>query len=110
MKIYIDCDDTLCHYNGVERKYVNAIPIQQNIDKVNTLYDSGHEITIWTARGSVTKIDYEELTKEQLKKWNVKYHNLILGKPAYDLYIDDKSINSITDWNDNSINNILLRI
>ena len=31
------------------------------------------------------------LTTKQLKKWNVKYHNLIFGKPSFDIYIDDKS-------------------
>ena len=32
------------------------------------------------------------MTKDQLKKWKVNYHKLILGKPSYDLFIDDKSI------------------
>ncbi len=34
-----------------------------------------------------------ELTKEQLDSWGVKYHDLFLGKPQGDLYIDDKGIN-----------------
>ena len=33
-----------------------------------------------------------KLTKTQLKKWKVKYHKLILGKPSYDLIVDDKGI------------------
>jgi arabinose-5-phosphate isomerase len=105
--IYIDCDETICHYKNVERKYENALPIVKNIDKINKLYDLGHTITIWTARGTVTKIDYTELTKQQLSSWNVKYHKLLFGKPPYDLYIDDKSINSTFDWNDSTINSIL---
>ena len=36
---------------------------------------------------------YYSLTEQQLRKWNIKYHNLILGKPAADFYIDDKGIN-----------------
>ena len=32
-----------------------------------------------------------KLTKIQLT-WNVKYHKLILGKPTYDLIIDDKAL------------------
>jgi hypothetical protein len=36
---------------------------------------------------------YYSLTEAQLKLWNVKYHNLILGKPSGDYYIDDKGIN-----------------
>ena len=30
---------------------------------------------------------YRKLTKLQLKKWNVNYHDLILGKPSFDTYI-----------------------
>jgi arabinose-5-phosphate isomerase len=107
MNIFIDCDETICYYKNTERKYENALPIQKNIEKINRLYEQNHNITIWTARGTVTKIDYTELTEKQLKKWGVKYHNLLLGKPSYDLYIDDKSINSIFDWNDNTIDTIL---
>ena len=64
----------------------------ENIKKINTLYNEGHEITYWTARGSVTKIDWFGVTKNQLKKWGCKYHNLSVGeKPAYDLLICDKT-------------------
>ncbi len=35
------------------------------------------------------------MTEKQLKEWNVKYHALFLGKPAGDLYIDDKGIRDI---------------
>ena len=30
-----------------------------------------------------------------------------MGKPHFDLFIDDKNINAINDWNDESINDIL---
>ena len=29
-----------------------------------------------------------------------------MGKPHYDLFIDDKNINAL-DWNDNNVNSIL---
>jgi hypothetical protein len=35
----------------------------------------------------------EDLTTEQLNTWGCKYHELILGKPHADLFIDDKGIN-----------------
>ena len=35
-----------------------------------------------------------ELTEKQLKEWGCKYHELIMGKPHADLFIDDKGINS----------------
>ena len=39
-----------------------------------------------------------KMTSEQLKKWNVRYHELHFGKPSYDLYIDDKSIYFNKKW------------
>ena len=47
----------------------------------------------WTARGSGTGIDWYDVTKKQLKSWGVKHHELRLGKPVYDLFIDDKAMN-----------------
>ena len=93
MKIFVDIDETICHYKDVDRLgYKNAIPILFNIEKINKLYDKGHEITYWTARGSFSKIDYFELTKNQLDKWGCKYNHLSVGeKPDYDLLICDKT-------------------
>ena len=36
--------------------------------------------------------DFYSLTEKQLKDWGVKHHQLILGKPSGDLYVDDKGI------------------
>jgi len=91
LTIYVDIDETICFYKG-ERNYPDAIPNMENIAKINKLYDEGHEITYWTARGSVTKIDWMETTVNQLKKWGCKYHRVSVGlKPAYDLLICDKT-------------------
>lgn len=91
MKIYVDIDETICMYVG-ERHYELAVPILENIQKINILFEEGHEITYWTARGSVTGIDWFDTTKKQLDTWGCKYHKLITGqKPAYDLLICDKT-------------------
>lgn len=91
MKIYVDIDETICFYDG-EREYPNAVPNEENITKINKLYDTGNEITYWTARGSVTGIDWYDVTKQQLDEWGCKYHHLSVGeKPAYDLLICDKT-------------------
>ena len=37
-------------------------------------------------------------TKKQLNKWGLKYHLLIMGKPSYDYFIDDKSLNFNKNW------------
>jgi hypothetical protein len=68
--------------------------MKENIDKVNQLYDDGHTIVYWTARGSGSGIDWREVTEKQFKKWGVKYHKLILKKPLYNVFIDDRNINT----------------
>ena len=35
---------------------------------------------------------FRELTELQLLQWGCKYHQLILGKPSADIYIDDRAI------------------
>jgi hypothetical protein len=91
MNIFVDIDETICFYEG-KREYPLAKPNWDSIKKINTLYEEGHTITYYTARGSVTKIDWHEITKNQLNEWGCKYHYLSVGeKPAYDLLICDKT-------------------
>tara|TARA_R110000851_G_scaffold38465_4_gene98699 strand:+ start:603 stop:896 length:294 start_codon:yes stop_codon:yes gene_type:complete len=91
MKIFVDIDETICFYDG-ERNYPAAVPNMENIDKINKLYDEGHEITYWTARGATTGIDWSTITLNQLKEWGCKMSELSVGdKPAYDLLICDKT-------------------
>ena len=40
-----------------------------------------------------TFVEDQVLTEKQLKAWGCKYHELKMNKPAYDLWIDDKSEN-----------------
>ena len=70
------------------------MPIVSNILKINELYEAGNKIVYWTARGTGSGIDWRTVTEEQFTKWGVKYHELKFGKPVYDLFIDDKNINS----------------
>ena len=44
--------------------------------------------------------DFYDLTRNQLDSWGVKYHQLFLGKPAGDKYIDDKGINDVEFFRD----------
>ena len=75
-----------------ELQYDKAEPVTENISLINNLYDRGHTIILYTARGSKTGIDWKEVTKNQMKKWGVHYHELHFGKPAADYYIDDKFV------------------
>jgi len=91
MRIYVDIDETICYYDG-ERNYPDALPLKDNIEKINNLFEDGNEITYWTARGSATGLDWFNLTKSQLSQWGCKYHDLSVGeKPPYDLLICDKT-------------------
>tara|TARA_B100000676_G_C17403752_1_gene496281 strand:+ start:109 stop:414 length:306 start_codon:yes stop_codon:yes gene_type:complete len=93
MVIFVDIDETIC-ISPADRNYANAEPLKKNIKKVNELYDNGNTIVYWTARGTGSGIDWREVTEAQFEKWGVKYHELRLGKPIYDLFIDDKNISS----------------
>ena len=94
--IYVDIDETICEIPE-PRNYHNAKPIKENIYKINRLYDDGNTIVYWTARGSRTQINWYDLTKKQLDESGVLYHELKMGKPAYDLLIDDKSVNNLLE-------------
>lgn len=90
MNYCFDIDGTICtNTNG---EYEKAEPFVDRINLVNKLYIEDHKIILFTARGSTTNLDWNELTKQQLKDWGVKYNELIFGKPDADIFVDDKGI------------------
>lgn len=89
--IYIDIDETICE-TPQTRDYFEAIPIKENIEKINKLYEAGNTIVYWTSRGSRKQINWYTLTKSQLDSWGAKHHELRVDKPYYDLFIDDKTL------------------
>jgi len=62
------------------------------IARINKLYEQGNYIILFTARGSKTGIDWMEVTKKQMSDWGVSFHELKLGKPAADFYVDDRMV------------------
>ena len=98
MKYIFDIDGTVCYNNNGD--YYNSKPMNNRIEKINDLYAQGNEICFFTARGmsrnkgDVSKCynDFYVLTYNQLKKWGVKFHSLVLGKPSGDVYVDDKGV------------------
>lgn len=92
-RIFVDIDGTICTWER-DGSYEEAKPYLERIKKINALYEEGNIITYWTARGSGSGIDWSFITKKQLNEWGVKYHKLFFGKPVYDVFIDDKAINS----------------
>ena len=107
MRYCIDIDGTICNPGTCKScQYEGATPKKDRIEYVNKLYDKGHYIIYFTARAMGRNSDkpideakkvaeevLKPLTKMQLDIWGCKYHELIMGKPHADLFIDDKGIN-----------------
>ena len=91
-----DIDNVICKTIG--SNYKNSKPIKKSIELINTLYFQGFFIKIFTARfmGRNNENIFKakkagfNFTKNQLKKWGLKYNKLIFGKPSYDIFIDDR--------------------
>ena len=110
-KIFLfDIDNTICVTTN--KKYNKSKPIKSIVKKINLLKENGHIIKIFTARYmgrnkenfTLVKKKYFNRVNKQLKKWGVNFDELILGKPSYDYFIDDKCYN-VKDKETNSILN-----
>ena len=97
----VDIDETICFFPK-KRRYDQAVPAEENIAKINKLYDEGWRIIYWTARGGSEKSKklgkcYYDFTWKQLESWGCKFHDLSTGtkgdhiKPPYDMVVDDKA-------------------
>ena len=89
-KYCIDIDGTIC--NDAKGNYRSAKPYKERIARINKLYKDGHYIIYFTARGRTTGIDWSNFTKKQLREWGCKYHELLMGKPEANIFIDDKAM------------------
>jgi hypothetical protein len=105
--IAFDLDDVICYRpKGYEHlgpnKYDYCEPDDHVIELINSLYEEGNKIIIYTARGMSqykgnVALIYSKLyskTTQQLDGWGLKYDQLVMGKIHYDLLIDDKVLNS----------------
>jgi hypothetical protein len=103
--ICFDLDNVIC--STKKNNYKQSKPIKKSVKIVNDLFSNGFTIKIFTARfmgrsndnARKARLNGYKLTKLQLKKWKVNYHKLIMGKPSYDLIIDDKSLGFKKNWN-----------
>jgi len=96
--IVMDVDETICTKRH-DQDYSQSVPLPEMIERANKLYDQGYYMTYWTARGCVSGRDWSLITREQLDRWGVKYHEIRTGKPLYDYWIDDKAAN----WNKSAV-------
>ncbi|MBP1614920.1 MAG: Haloacid dehalogenase-like hydrolase [Bacteroidetes bacterium] len=93
MQIIIDMDGTIC---TEERTYSRCLaqPKENAVESINRLYDGGHTIIIYSAR---TWMEFE-MTTAWLKDHGVKYHQLMMGKPIGDVWIDDRALHFEDNW------------
>ena len=94
MQIIVDIDGTIC---TEERQFSRSMarPLEGAVESINKLFDEGNTIIFYSAR---TWMEYE-MTTDWLQKHGFKYHQLILGKPIGDVWIDDRAL-SFTNWSD----------
>ena len=104
MKIFcFDLDGVIC--TTKKNFYHKSTPKKNVIKMINQLYERNF-ILIYTSRymgrnKENIKLANKEgysFTLRQLKKWGLKFHKLKLGKPSYDVFIDDKSFNFEKNW------------
>jgi len=104
-KIYcFDLDNTISITRGTD--YKKAVPVKKAIKLINELYKKKNKIIIFTGRymarnnqniKKVYKQGYKS-TFKQLNGWGLKFHKLIMGKPTYDLFVDDKAFGFKKNW------------
>lgn len=87
----VDVDGVIAKLTN-DLNYELSQPCFEIINIINKLYDLGNKIILYTARGSLSGLDWREVTRKQINSWNVKHHELKFGKPASDFYLDDKSL------------------
>ena len=105
LKLCFDIDGVVCRLNK-DNNYKKSKPIKKNINLINYLYKNNHKIILFTSRymgrnndnKKKAKEEGYEFTKKQLKKWRLKYHKLIFGKPSFDIFIDDKALFFNKNW------------
>lgn len=102
--ICFDIDNTIC--STKKNFYNHSKPNFKAIKILNKLYYQGYYIKLFTSRfmgrnkenAIKAKKQGFNFTKIQLKKWNVNYDKLIMGKPSYDVLVDDKCIFFKKNW------------
>lgn len=108
-----DIDGVICT-NTINNDYKLSKPIKKNIKLINKLYQKKYIIKLYTARCMGRTFDnrskaermIKNLTKRQLREWNVRFDKLFFGKPSFDILIDDKSLCYKKNWHVNLLKKI----
>ena len=103
MRYCFDIDGTICHTpsdpDGHNVRYWDATPFPYMVERINQLYDEGNYIILMTARGRGSGKNWTELTRQQMDKWGIKYHEIepMFHKPHAHIFIDDKGMD-VLEW------------
>lgn len=75
----IDIDGTITDDipNEEPERMATCLPYPDALDIINKWYAEGHIITFFTSRTE----EHRKITEEWLKKFQFKYHGLLMGKP-----------------------------
>jgi uncharacterized HAD superfamily protein len=75
----IDIDGTITDDvpNEEPERMVTCEPYPDALEIINKWYEEGHIITFFTSRTE----EHREITETWLKKYEFKYHGLLMGKP-----------------------------
>jgi uncharacterized HAD superfamily protein len=84
--IFVDLDGTLCTEEKTFERPL-ATPLRGAKEGLSKIYDAGHTVVIWTARGW----EQYRITKDWLDRHGFKYHQILMGKPIASLFIDDRA-------------------
>jgi len=118
--VIFDIDGTICPIKKVDENYEDLIPYNNMIEKIKELKNEGFKIILFTSRNmrtfnnDITKINKytRPILESWLKKWNIPYDELIIGKPwpgKNGFYVDDKTIrpDELLKLDLNNINKII---
>ncbi|MBU1082604.1 MAG: hypothetical protein KKB59_19110 [Spirochaetes bacterium] len=86
--IYVDIDGTIAKYKGYILGRIGP-PIPDRIELLRKLKKEGYTIVIWSHR-------HEWESRPWLKKHDVPYDRIQLGKPVFTVLWEDKSVNEKT--------------
>jgi dTDP-glucose pyrophosphorylase len=97
-----DVDRTLV-YDIIDSEKMKMI--EKNVIFLRHVFQNGAKVILHTARGMLSRNgdlitienELKPIIEHNLKTLEIPYHELILGKPYADFYIDDKGYNSFFD-------------
>ena len=90
--VFIDIDGTICTEERTFERPL-ATPLPNAREAINKMYNEGHTIIFWTARGW----EQYKITEDWLKKHGFLYHQILMGKPMATVFIDDRA-REFTGW------------